>query len=440
MIVLRPHQERAINDVRAAFRRVKRVCLVMPTGAGKTATASTLIAWAVGRGRRVLFLVHRREIVADTHRRLVAAGVDCGLVMAGAPASPLLKVQVASVQTIAARGERPAADLLVWDECHHVAATTYREIAAKYPNTWHLGLTATPERSDGQGLRDAFDEMVVGATVAELQAAVDPSTGFPYLAGLDVIAPPGRQESGALAEEPVAAWRKHGAPRATVAFCRSVAESRALAARFEAEGIAARHVDGEMPVATRVAALDAFARGDVTVLTNVFVLTEGWDCPRAKVVLLARGCGSAATFLQMVGRGLRAFNGERCTLIDLGGVVHEHGMPDEERDYTLDGIRRRPKKKRPWLRQCSSCGFVVLGVKSGRRCSRCDAAWPQQAPSEVSKVGVVRVTKLQLPSRAELRATYEELLREADERGYRPGWAGYKFKDKFGFWPRGFAT
>lgn len=429
-----------MGEVRAAFRRAKRVVMVAPTGFGKTAVASTIIAWAVQKGRRVLFLVHRREIVEDTHRRLVAAGVDCGLVMAGAPSSPLLKVQVASVQTVAARQEHPPADLIVWDECHHVAAMTYREIARQYPDAWHLGLTATPERSDGQGLRDAFDEMVVGATVAELQTAVDPSTGHPYLAGLDVVAPPAKQEPGALAEDPVAAWRLHADGRATVAFCRSVADSRELAARFEANGVPARHVDGEMPVPARVAALDAFARGEVRVLSNVFVLTEGWDCPRAKCVMLCRGCGSAATFLQMVGRGLRAYNGERCVLVDLGGVVHEHGMPDEERDYTLDGIKRKPRKKRPWLRQCAACGFVVLGVKSGRACKRCGAAWPAPPATAVTGEGVARVTALQLPSRAELRAAYEELLLEADERGYRPGWAGYRFKDKFGFWPKGLAT
>jgi superfamily II DNA or RNA helicase len=87
VIVLRPHQERAVGEVRAAFRRAKRVVMVAPTGFGKTAVASTIIAWAVQKGRRVLFLVHRREIVEDTHRRLVAAGVDCGLVMAGAPSA-----------------------------------------------------------------------------------------------------------------------------------------------------------------------------------------------------------------------------------------------------------------------------------------------------------------------------------------------------------------
>lgn len=322
--------------------------------------------------------------------------------------------------------------------CHHVAAASYRDIAAQYPNAWHLGLTATPERADGQGLRDAFDELVIGATVAELQEAVDPATGHPYLAACDVIAPARRMESGVLSAEPVEAWVRHSDGRPTVAFCRFVAESKALAAGFEEEGVTARHIDGNTPPDERKASLDAFARGEVTVLCNVSVLTEGWDCPRAKVVLLARGCGSAATFIQMVGRGLRAFNGQRCLLLDLAGCVHEHGLPEEERDFTLDGIRRKAKKARPWIRQCLVCGFTVLGAKSGRACARCGAPWPVTAATVVSKKETLApVDVAAVAPRTELRARYLELVDEAMLKGYAPGWAGYRFKEEFGFWPRG---
>lgn len=440
MIVLRPHQTRAIDAVRASFRRVKRVVLVAPTAFGKTATASTLIMWAVAKGKRVLFLVHRREIVKDTHRRLVAAGVACGLVMANEKPSEAM-VQVASVQTIAARGQHPPADLVVWDECHHVAAQSYRDIAAQYPGVWHLGLTATPERSDGVGLRDAFDELVVGATVRELQEAIDPATGHPYLASCDVVAAPTRQESGCLADDPVEAWFKHADGRPTVAFCRTVAESEKLAAAFEARGVVARHIDGETPTKTRDGILAEFAAGAVTVLTNVYVLTEGWDAPRAKVCLLARGCGAAGVFLQMVGRVLRADGkGSRALVLDLAGVVHEHGMPDEPRDFTLDGIARKKKTDREWLRQCLTCGFVVKGAQSGKSCARCDTPWPAAVSTTVTGAGVEKIRTVDLPSRAELREEYLALLSEADSRGYKPGWAGYVFRERYGFWPKGLAV
>lgn len=435
-IVLRPHQERGIDAVLDAFRRVRRVLFCAPTGYGKTATTVRIIMRALAKGRRLLFTVHRREIVLDTYRRLVAAGVPCGLVMAGEPVTDA-PVQVACVATIAARGEHPPADLIVWDECQHTAAQSYRDIAAQYPSAWHLGLTATPERADGQGLRDAFDELVIGATVAELQSTVDPATGAAFLAECDVIAPPRRLSGATLAADPVEAWFAHANGRTTIAFCRSVAESKALAAAFCERGVVARHVDGTTPATERDATLAALARGEVAVVCNVMVLTEGFDAPRVKCILLARGCGSAATFLQMVGRGLRAWSGERCTIIDLGGAVREHGLPDEPRQFTLDGIRRAPKKARPWIRSCLVCGLTLLGCQSGLACKRCGTPWPAVAPSKVQPARLARVTRGNIASRAEMRASFDALVRAAVAKGYQPGWAAHSFRAQWGFWPRG---
>lgn len=425
-IELRPYQQRAIDAVRDAYRRTRRVLLVAPTGFGKTATASALIAWAVARGRRVLFLVHRREIVLDTARRLGAAGVPCGVVMAGVVRVEA-DVQVASVQTVAAREDHPPADLIVWDEAHHAAAESYREIAAQYPRAWHLGLTATPERADGVGLRDAFDELVVGATVRELQA-----DGF--LAACDVVAP-ARRQSG-LALDACEAWARHAEGRPTVAFCRTVEESKLLAANLALRGIEARHVDGTTAARERDNALGLFAAGRVQVLTNVFVLTEGWDAPRAKVCLLARGCGSEGTFLQMVGRVLRPYEDQRALVIDLAGVTHEHGMPDEDRAFTLDGITRKPREERPWLSQCLACGLVVDGARRGPRCQRCGGAWPPPPRMRVERAEVRRITAATAVPRAVKDARLREFVSIAQARGYSPKWAGVRFKEEFGHWPR----
>jgi superfamily II DNA or RNA helicase len=434
-ITLRPHQERAIAAVRRCYaKKVRRVLLVAPTGFGKTAVSSVLIAWAVSKGRKVLFLVHRREIVKDTHRRLVAGGVSAGLIMAD-EATTEAPVQVASVATIVARETFPAADLIVWDEAHHTAAESYRAIAAQYPNAWHLGLTATPERADGVGLRDAFDELVVGATVRELQEAIDPATGAPYLAACEVVSTRRALESGTLSEDPVTAWKRHAPGRSTVLFARTVDESKAHAAAFNTAGIPAGHIDGTTPARDRDATLAAFAAGELVVLCNVFVLTEGWDCPRAKVCLLARSCGSAATYLQMIGRVLRAHQGESALLIDLVGAMHLHGYPDEERVFSLDGIERKPKKDRPWIRQCLTCGHCVLGAKAGPACARCGTGWPAQARSTVVHEHLGTVRGLALPTREELGAEYREWLKTERDRKYKPFWAAVQFKKKYGAYP-----
>ena len=423
---LRDYQVRAIDLVRGEYRRGRRaVLLVLPTGAGKTATASQLIAWAVARGRRCLFLVHRREIVLDTHRRLVAAGVACGVVMAG-EASVDAPVQVCSVQTLVAREQHPPADLLVWDEAHHCAAETYREIRAQYPSAWHLGLTATPERSDGAPLGDAFEALVAPISVAELVEAG-------HLAPIDVIAPPTRLQS-AIGATPADAWREHGGGRPAVVFTGTIAESRECVAAI---GERAAHIDGSTPRRERDEILRRFERGDLDVVSNCAVLTEGWDSARAEVCVLARGCGSLPVYLQTIGRVRRTGGNaaKRCLLLDLAGAAHEHGMPDEDREWSLTEGQAKRRSDREALSTCLHCGAVARYASRGARCRRCGQPWPEAERVEVRRQQLAAV----VPSstRREREVELERLRQIARQRAYKPAWVGVKFKEKFGYWPRG---
>jgi superfamily II DNA or RNA helicase len=172
----------------------------------------------------------------------------------------------------------------------------------------------------------------------------------------------------------------------------------------------------------------------VQVLSNVYVLTEGWDAPRAKVCILARGCGSAATYLQMVGRVLRRNGDERALVVDLAGCTHDHGLPDEDRTFTLDGIGRKPKSDREWISQCLACGFVERGASRGPVCRKCGTAWPIVEPMRVEAAEMTAVRSV-VP-RWKRDEELERLTRIARERGYKPGWASVRFKEQFGFWPR----
>ncbi len=423
---LRDYQLRAIDLVRAEYRRGRKaVLLVLPTGAGKTATASQLIAWAVARGRRCLFVVHRREIVLDTHRRLVAAGVPCGVVMAGEKPSDA-SVQVCSVQTLVAREQHPAADLIVWDEAHHCAAETYRDIRAQYPSAWHLGLTATPERSDGAPLGDAFESLVAPITVGELVAAG-------HLAPIDVVAPPTRLQS-AIGATPADAWREHGGGRPAVIFTGTIAESRECVASL---GERAAHIDGGTPRRERDEILRRFEAGELDVLSNCAVLTEGWDSARAEVCVLARGCGSLPVYLQTIGRVRRTGGNaaKRCLLIDLAGAAHEHGMPDEDREWSLDeGQEQRRKSDREALSTCLHCGAVARYASRGPQCRKCSAPWPEAERVEVQRQPLAAVVVS--ATRREREDELARLERIARARGYKPGWVGVRFKEKFGYWPR----
>jgi superfamily II DNA or RNA helicase len=426
-VKLRDYQLRAIDLVRAEYRRGRKaVLLVLPTGAGKTATASQLIAWAVARGRRCLFVVHRREIVMDTHRRLVAAGVPCGVVMAGEKPSDA-SVQVCSVQTLVAREQHPAADLIVWDEAHHCAADTYRDIRAQYPSAWHLGLTATPERSDGAPLGDAFEALVAPITVGELVAAG-------HLAPIEVIAPPTRLQS-AIGATPADAWREHGGGRPAVVFCGTIAESRECVASL---GERAAHIDGGTPRRERDEILRRFEAGELDVLSNCAVLTEGWDSARAEVCVLARGCGSLPVYLQTIGRVRRTGGNaaKRCLLIDLAGAAHEHGMPDEDREWSLDeGQEQRKKSDREALSTCLHCGAVTRYASRGPQCRKCSAPWPEAERVEVQRQPLAAVVVS--ATRREREEELARLRQIARQRAYKPAWVGVRFKERFGYWPRG---
>jgi superfamily II DNA or RNA helicase len=155
---------------RQALRRSRRVLVQLPTGGGKTVIGSKMLANATAKGHRSWFLLHRRELVKQSILTLTeAAALPIGIVAAGFPGNRHQPVQVCSIGTLARRLDMlPAPTLMLWDECHHLAAASWSAIMAKYPDAVHIGLSATPERLDGAGLESFFDEMVCGPSVREL--------------------------------------------------------------------------------------------------------------------------------------------------------------------------------------------------------------------------------------------------------------------------------
>ena len=169
MSALRDYQAKAVEDIEKASRAL----YVLPTGGGKTVIATSIIERAVERGERVLMLTHRREILRQTSLKIA---FDHGLIQAGLNVDFEYPVQVASIQTLWARCMRtskiplPPADIIIIDEAHHIAALTWRAILEAYPNAKRIGLTATPCRSDGRGLGNYFDELILGPQIPELIA------------------------------------------------------------------------------------------------------------------------------------------------------------------------------------------------------------------------------------------------------------------------------
>lgn len=384
-IPLRDYQLRAVDQLRAAYLRGRRApLLVAPTGAGKTIIAAYIIQAAAALGNRTLFVAPRRELIGQTVRKLSDAGIwDVRVIQAahdtGRPDAPVI---VGSIQTLTMPrwlGRLPQADLVIPDEAHHMAADRWSQLATAYPAARWLGLTATPERADGKPLGDIFDELVVAATVTEL-------TALGNLVPARVFAPLRQLETAELALDPVAAYQEHGIGELAVVFCVTVEHAQRTAAAFTAAGVSAAVVTGKSPARERALTLQGWAAGDIRVVANCGVLTEGFDLPALSVCILARRFGHAGLFLQCVGRVLRPAPGkQRATVIDLCGSVHEHGPPELERTYSLEG-EAITGAKRDSIRQCPSCGAVfLLGPIA---CPQCGATMPRRAAEPPRSIGV----------------------------------------------------
>lgn len=336
---------------------VRRIAMVMATGGGKTPTAMTIAEMSVAAGSPVLWLAHRTELIdqAIDKARQVAPGRRIGRLQ-GKIKQYKAEIVVGSVQTASTKSTLPLLCTRTWgliiiDETHHVTADTYMRIlrelrAYESDGPLVLGVTATLDRSDGRALGEVFED-IVDPQIGLVDLIRHPDGPFLVpprgirvkIEGLDlgrVKRVAGDYNSGALGaamsaamapQKIVEAWQEHAKGRPTVAFLPTVAISIEQAAAFRAAGYRAMHLDGETPTGDRRDALDAFRRGEIDILTNVGLFTEGTDLPSIACVILGRPTSSTSLYQQMVGRGLRLHPGKmNCVVLDVTGVTGKHTL------------------------------------------------------------------------------------------------------------------
>ncbi|MDX3507339.1 DEAD/DEAH box helicase [Streptomyces caniscabiei] len=351
----RPYQVEAIKALTAGWQGSanNRLAVVLPTGAGKTVVFANLIldrlAALAAAGQRALVIAHREELLTQAAGKVtaVAPSLRVGIVKAERDEHQDADVIVASIQTLAVERRRQAIEnigLIIVDECHHAAARTYMDVLEHF-GAWRgvptAGFTATMTRTDG-GLADVWQDVVFTLDILEMIEdgyLCDVRGKRVIVEGLDldsVRTRHGDLQDGQLgqalddsdAPRVVAeAYRTHAIDRPGVVFTPTVDTAQSMADAFIAAGIPAAAVWGDMRREDRAAALDDYRRGNVQVLTNCMVLTEGFDAPWTSCVVIARPTKSSGLYCQMAGRGLRLFEGKKDALIlDVMGASTRHKL------------------------------------------------------------------------------------------------------------------
>jgi len=374
LMELRPYQVEGISLVLAAWKEYRSVCLQMPTGGGKSVCFAALASEFISKNEPVLLVVHREELLTQAAAHLQrATNLECGLIKAGYKPNPKAQIQVASIQSLVRR-KLPSAGLVVVDECHHSAASTYRKVLDAYPEAKILGVSATPNRIDGYGLREIFEHLIQAST---FKASVSDLIASGYLAPFRLFggfidlhmgnsrgkgdysaAQLGKAVHAIDPQTVVSAWLKTAPEKKTCLFAINILHSMAIVDEFVKQGIKAFHLDGESPKSERRDALVRFERGEITVLSNVGLFTEGFDLPAIECVVTARPTKSVTLWLQMVGRALRPNEGkEYAIILDCTDNWQRLGKPDQERTWTLDPVSAEPGQG-TW--NCPQCKHVFV--------------------------------------------------------------------------------
>lgn len=370
----------------------KEICLTTPTGGGKTRLASEIARRMVERELRVMLFTDRKLLTRNGSENFAKFGIDHGVIAAGYPMDLMRRVQVASIQTVQSwvfrrkKLELPPFDLAIFDEAHKRTFDGVIE-ACRARGTPYLGLTATPV-----GVGDNYKTLIVAGTNSSLRDCK-------ALVPCDVFAPSEpdmkgvRMEKGEYVYKDMVKrvmqcivfadvfnhWKRlNPFAEPTLLFAPGIPESRWFVQEFERMGVRAAHIDGETPDAERLDIIEGSRRRDIKVVCSFGVLREGVDLPWIHYGVLVQVCGSLKTYLQIVGRLLRAHPGKaRACLQDHAGAWHRHGSPNQDRawdlsctDKTLADARKKARERGDEAEPicCPKCNAIR---SAGPKCPRC---------------------------------------------------------------------
>lgn len=465
MIELHDHQSELVEQVRGAYREGYRAPLVcLSTGGGKTVIFSYIANKATGC---VLIIAHRSELIKqislslgrfDTLHNVIApenvirqCKVDHFKEFGRSFVDYRSKVYVASVQTLVRRFNtiRAVPDLIIIDEAHHLTGgTQWAKVADQYPKARRLLVTATPIRLDGKGLDEYADKMILGKPMRWLI-----ENG--YLSDYRIFAPPNaldlsgiatrmgdydkteinnRVDKPSITGDAVKHYLSMANGKRAIVFCVSIKHGKHVAEQFNAAGVASEMLEGH----NRESAIDKFRKGEIKVLTSCEIVSEGFDLPAIEVAILLRPTKSTGLYLQQVGRALRVMDGkENALILDHVGNVMRHGLPDDDREWSLKGRerKRRATDDEPdvKIRTCPSCYCVHKAELSA--CPQCGHIYVATERRQIKQVEgdlveIKRAATIKRKKEERDCKTLEDFIELGRQRGYQypKQWATHRMK------------
>lgn len=438
-IKLYDYQQNLVDKVRQAYiDGYKSPCVVAPCGSGKSIIIADIARMTTTNKKRILFLVHRRELIDQIKDTFIKSNVNLSFVEFG------------MVQTIVRRLDKTVKpDLIIVDENHHSLANSYRKIFDYFSDVLLLGFTATPIRLNGSGLGDINDKLIEEVDAKHLieNNFLSPYKYYaPKLIDTEALKLNSMREfsnssidkamnENKIYGDAIKHYKDLANGEQAIVYSHNVEASKQVALEFTQSGINAAHIDGTTPKQERDEIISSFRKGDINVLSNVDIIGEGFDVPDCSTVIMLRPTQSLSLFIQQSMRGMRYRPGKTSIIIDHVDNVRRHGFPDASRKWSLKGIKKEDTENEIKIKECENC-FAVYPPEY-LTCPICGHKpevkeikdYEVESDAELEEIKEVESEEIVLDFREPSDCkNMSELYELAKNRGNKPGWAYYQGK------------
>ena len=365
-ITLRDYQQLAKEEIFSKWNRVDNILYQMPTGTGKTRLFTSIIRdisiWGLRHNinYRILIIAHRSELIEQSSRSLDKYRIKHG-VLAGTMKDKrdlTQAIQVASIQTITHPANQCLIDdlkfdFIIIDEAHHAVANSYQKLWEYCPDAKKLGVTATPWRMNNSGFAQIFDAYIPSMSIkdfiqkgwlatyqyysiptsSELVKSIESIREFDIEGDYKNSALVEVCDTSRIRAQLYDSYEKNVLGKKGIIYSISREHSEHICLQYRSRGVAIENIDSKTPAKVREKVIQAFRNGEIDIIVNVDIFSEGFDCPDIEFIQLARPTKSLVKYIQQVGRGLRKNGDKKCIILDNVGMYSRFGLPDEERDW-----------------------------------------------------------------------------------------------------------